>query len=100
MTTASGQGLKLKPKMVQDTKVDFRKVKDLGLSQASLGRLMGLVEGKYTMTGTDWRLANSLVPKGLAETRRRVMDDVIQHKALREALLERELLRSPRMWYP
>ncbi len=87
-------------KLVQDTMTGFMKVKGLGKGQENLGALLGLDEGKHHMTGTSWRQANTLSDAGREETRKRVVDDVVQHKALRAVLVERNLLKAPRLWSP
>jgi DNA polymerase elongation subunit (family B) len=88
-----------KPVLVSDT-MDMPKVKALGKSQENLATLFGLEAEKHHMCGTSWRQANSLTPAGRAVTRKRVVDDVIQHKQLRADLVERGLLKPPTMWRP
>lgn len=87
-------------KLTSDTKLDLVKKKDMSASQKSLAEMYGLPEGKYDMSQPKWREANRLTPEGIEQTRRRVVDDVIQHKALRERLLEANALKSPRLWRP
>jgi hypothetical protein len=87
-------------KLTSDTKIDLIKRSDISASQESLAALLGLPEPKESMSQTDWRMANRLSPEGIERTRTRVMADVIQHKALRSAMLERNLLGKPRMWRP
>lgn len=93
-------GPPLAPKLASDTKVHFPKVRALGLSQENLGVMYGLDEGKHHMTGASWRVANSLSPEGLEETRRRVVDDVRQHKALRAEMVRLGALKPPVLWKP
>lgn len=90
------------PKGVQvsDTKIALPKVKGLGMSQENLALTLGVSAEKHHMAGADWRVANALDPKGRAQARRRVVDDVIQNKQLRQVLLERGLLRPPTAWKP
>lgn len=90
----------LKPVLVSDTQADIPKVKDLGKSQDNLAETFGLSAAKFPMNGAKWREANQLDPEGRAKARKRVIDDVIQNKELREALLERGLLRAPKLWRP
>lgn len=93
-------GLELpKPVLTQDT-MDMVSIKGLGKSQENLATTFGLAAEKHHMTGASWRRANDLSPEGQAGTRKRVIDDVIQHKALREELLARGVLRTPRLWRP
>jgi len=87
-------------KLTSDTKMDLIKRSDISASQESLSALLGLPEPKESMSQTDWRMANRLSPEGIERTRTRVVADVIQHKALRSAMLERNLLGKPRMWRP
>lgn len=87
-------------KLVSDTQTDFIKRKDISASQESLGAMFGLVEDKYHMSQGKWREANRLTPEGLEQTHKRVVDDVVQHKALRAALCEAGVLRVPSIWRP
>lgn len=86
--------------LVQDTKCDLVKRKDLSASQENLASLFGLPEAKHHMTQTEWRTANRLTPEGIRNARKRVVDDVKQHMALREVLLKRKLLHPPHRWEP
>lgn len=90
----------LPPKLTCDTYADLTRRKELSASQASLAEMLGVPEAKYGMSQPAWREANRLTPEGVALTRRRVIDDVVQHRALRERLIERRLLREPRVWSP
>lgn len=87
-------------KLTSDTQADLTSVKALGKSQDNLAVTFGLSSAKHHMTGADWRRANALTPTGERLTRKRVVDDVIQHKELRAELIERGLLKTPRMWRP
>lgn len=93
-------GRPLKPVLTQDTMSDMTSVKSLGKSQDNLAVTFGLSEEKHHMTGADWRLANSLVPEGMELALVRVTNDVIQHKALRQELLNRGALGEPQLWVP
>jgi hypothetical protein len=88
-----------KPILTQDT-MDLPSVKGLGKSQQNLSETFGLAAEKHSMSGSAWRVANALTPEGQAGTRTRVVSDVLQHKQLRAELLERGLLRAPRLWRP
>lgn len=90
----------LPPLRVQDTQADLARRKDLSASQENLAALFGLPEPKHHMTQSEWRLANRLSPQGMAASRKRVVDDVVQHKAVRAELIRRSLLHSPRIWRP
>jgi len=87
-------------KLAQDTRVDLKKFQDIAKSQEALGAMLGLEWPKEHMTQSDWREANRLSIEGVRETERRVVGDVRQHIELRGALLERDLLRGPKMWRP
>jgi DNA polymerase elongation subunit (family B) len=87
-------------KLVCDTYTDLKKKSGISGSQENLAAMLGLVTPKIGMNTTKWRLANRLVPEGIQATKERVIGDVVQHKALRAALLERDLLRPPKAWRP
>lgn len=90
----------LQPKLVQDTKTLLPAARGLGLSQENLGTLYSLDEKKHHMNGHRWAVSNTLSPEGQEETRKRVVGDVRQHKALRKALLKRGYLKTPKVWRP
>lgn len=90
----------LRPMLTQDTQQDMVRRKDLSASQENLADMFGLPEAKHHMTMPEWRRANRLQVEGMAATRKRVVDDVIQHKALRGEMLKRGLLKAPRVWRP
>ena len=90
----------LGPKLTCDTKGDLVKKKDMSASQESLSEMYGLSHPKEHMSQPKWREANRLTEAGLKETRRRVVGDVRQHKALRERLLEAGALGPPKVWNP
>lgn len=87
-------------KLVQDTKIDLVRKGDLPGSQEALSAMFGLPDAKHHMDQAQWRAANRLTPAGLEQTRKRVVDDVIQHQGLRLRLIEAGALNPPRMWYP
>lgn len=90
----------LGPKLVCDTYGDLKKKTGISSSQENLSAMLGVVAPKVGMNSVKWRAANRLLPEGIEATKERVIGDVIQHKALRLALLERDMLRPPRMWRP
>jgi hypothetical protein len=96
----------LAPKMVSDTKVDLVKLSGISKSQENLGATLSYFDGnqylanKEHMSQVDWRWANRLTAEGVAETVRRVKGDVKQHKALRLALLDANVLKGPKVWRP
>jgi hypothetical protein len=96
----------LERKLTSDTKVDMVKKADLPATQEFLLETLNVrAESgkqllKYHMSQTDWREANRLSPDGLRKTRERVQSDVLSHMRLRLAMVERGMLRGPRMWDP
>lgn len=90
----------LDEKRTQDTKLDLVRKRDLSASQESLAMMYGLPEAKHHMSQPEWREANRLTPDGIKYTKKRVIDDVKQHKALREILVKNNALKSPKMWRP
>lgn len=88
----------LDQKMTQDTKLDLLKFSDIPKTQENLSDLMALAEKKLHMKQSMWREANRLTVEGLEATDKRVRGDVRQHMRLRQALLERNLLGSPKAW--
>jgi hypothetical protein len=92
--------LPLGPKLASDTKLDLIRWKDIPQSQEFLSELYGLSRPKHSMTQGAWREANRLSPSGLAQTTKRVVDDVKQHKQLRAHLIEQEVLSAPTLWEP
>lgn len=87
-------------KLTSDTKLDLIRWKDLPQSQESLAEMLRLADEKHHMSQADWRRANRLTATGKKYTQKRVVDDVIQHKAMRLKLLERKLLGPPKLWKP
>ena len=90
----------LSAKLTSDTYSDLRKRKHLSASQEALGQMYGLGWPKEHMSQPEWREANRLTPRGLNETKRRVVGDVRQHKELRQRLLQARMLHPPKMWCP
>jgi hypothetical protein len=90
----------LSEKLTSDTKLDLVKRAGISASQENLAEMYSLPHAKQHMSQIDWRAANRLTPEGIEGTRRRVVDDVIQHKALRRRLIEAGALGPPRIWRP
>jgi hypothetical protein len=90
----------LGPKLACDTKNDLVKFTDVGKSQEDLAGLFGVEAPKVSMNKLKWRSANRLSKAGIELTKLRCVGDVIQHKALRLALVERDLLSPPKTWHP
>lgn len=90
----------LAKKLVSDTKTDLVRKGDLPASQEALATMYGLPDAKKHMSQTEWRAANRLTPEGIKLTRKRVTDDVIQHKALRARLIDAGALGPPKVWSP
>jgi hypothetical protein len=96
----------LAPKMTVDTKLDLIRFSGISKSQESLGLMLAhfnsaeYLASKEHMGQDDWRRANRLSVEGVEETKRRVVGDVHQHKAMRLALHQAGLLRSPKQWRP
>lgn len=90
----------LTEKLSSDTKLDMIRRKELSVSQESLAGMYGLPHPKHHMSQPEWREANRLTPEGLRKTRKRVTSDVIQHKALRERLIQDKALHPPKVWRP
>lgn len=90
----------LSEKMTSDTKLDLVKFQQLSASQENLSEMLGISEGKFHMNQPRWREANRLTPEGIALTKKRVTDDVRQHRELRRKLIELGALKPARMWRP
>jgi hypothetical protein len=95
----------LSAKLTCDTKLDMFSKADVPATQEFLLETLHVTDvygkplKKYHMSQTDWREANRL-GLGLQKTHDRVSSDVFDHIALRQAMLDRGMLRSPRMWNP
>jgi hypothetical protein len=87
----------LTPILTQDTCTDLKKLHGIQKGQEPLSHMLEVASSKYH---PDWREANRLTEDGIAETRRRVCDDVVQHMALRKKLLDAGWLNAPKMWKP
>lgn len=97
----------LTPKMTICTKNDLVRFKGISKSQESLGMMLSHFDkkaehlaSKEHMNQDSWRRGNRLTVEGVAETKRRVVGDVKQHKELRLALVKAGLLKAPRVWRP
>jgi hypothetical protein len=100
MLKVDGTARRLGRKLTSDTRLDLVKFQDIAKSQEALAGMLGIRSPKEQMTQSDWREANRLTDRGIAETYRRVVGDVRQHVELRAALLDRELLNGPKVWRP
>jgi len=91
----------LDQKLTCDTKLDLiSKGPVFSASQENLCAMLKLPPPKVHMNTVMWREANRLTTEGLKLTTKRAVGDVIQHMALRRALVERNLLSSPTVWRP
>ena len=90
----------LDAKLTVDTKLDLVKRKDLSASQENMSSMFGIREGKAHMSNTKWREANRLTPEGLKMSEKRAAGDVRQHMAMYKIMVERNLLKAPRVWRP
>jgi hypothetical protein len=90
----------LRQQMVSDTKEDLVKYSALPKNQEFLEAIMGTAQQKYQMTQADWRAANRFTPEGIKRTHKRVTSDVRGNMQMRKELIERGLLKKPRLWRP
>lgn len=90
----------LTAKLSCDTKLDMRVKGDIPATQEYLSDILGVPLPKVHMTQKKWRDANRLTPEGLQATKERVSGDVLQHMFLRNKMVERNLLKAPRIWKP
>jgi hypothetical protein len=94
----------LGPKLSCDTKLDMFTKADVPATQEFLLETLdvrdvyGQPVRKYHMSQSDWREANRLTDRGVEKTRARVKSDVYGHIALRQAMLDRNMLKAPRIW--
>lgn len=87
----------LSPKRVIDTHGDIPRVGGLSKSQENLSEMFKIGSKKFHMNDTLWRAVARLTPYGLAEARKRVVDDVKQHDELRERL-SHDWLKASKVW--
>lgn len=87
----------LGPKLAHDTKGDLISMHGISKSQQNMAAHLddSVKEGMDT---AKWELANTLVREGRAETKRRVVGDVVQHIQFRDSLLKRHALKPPTVW--
>jgi hypothetical protein len=90
----------LSEKVAQDTLLDLTRRRDFSGSQESLAGMLGMKEAKHHMSQHDWRISNRIWEDGPSLTRKRVTDDVIQHKAMRAKLVKQGVLKPPKIWTP
>jgi hypothetical protein len=90
----------LKAKLTSDTRLDLIKKGDIPATQEYLSELLGLPVSKVAVSQHDWRQANRLTEEGLKITEKRVSGDVLQHILLREELIKRRLIGTPKIWKP
>lgn len=90
----------LGPKMTQDTLRDLVRTKGWSRSQENMSAMFDLKAPKVSMNGPAWREANRLTEKGIALTRERVIGDIIQNVEFRSNLIERGMLKAPKIWRP
>ena len=100
-TAMMEQGLPLiGPKLAHCTKSDLIQLGGISKSQENLGSMAGTTNPKMAMNQAKWRSGNRLEPLGIEEVVKRVIADVRQHVEMREWLMDRGLLRPPKVWYP
>ena len=87
-------------KLTQDTKNDLPPMKGVSKSQKNLAEMFEVPDGKLDMSVQDWRRANRLNRVGVEKAVERAVMDVSQNIALRTVLIDRGLLRPPRVWRP
>jgi len=88
----------LPEKLSQDTKLDLLTFKGLSKSQKNLAAMFDAHNEKKDMDQSMWRSANRLEPEGVLMAKERAESDVRQHMELRSDLLQRGLLKRPRVW--
>lgn len=91
---------KLGPKRTQDTKLDMIAKGGLAANQENLAGMWDLAESKFHMGDFHWREGTRLTPDGIELTRRRVVDDVKQHKHLYQHMVAEGYLKDPKVWRP
>ncbi len=90
----------LDAKLTSDTKNDLVRFSAIPKNQEFLEAMLGTTVQKLNMTQYDWRAANRFSEAGVAKTIKRVTSDVRGHMQMRAELIDRGLLRAPRMWRP
>lgn len=87
----------LGPKLVQDT-MKIVKTKGLKKGQDNLGQLFQLPAEKQAMTWQQWQ--DGYEESDWKTIKSRAASDVLQHKLMRQEMIERSWLRSPIVWKP
>lgn len=90
----------LTSKLTCDTKGDLVDRAGLSASQENLSLMLSLERDKFHMSDHNWRAVARLEPEAMLACRRRVVDDVRQHKLLRAKLTAAGALKPPRTWRP
>lgn len=83
--------------LVQDT-IRLKRTKGFKKGQDNLGRLLKTLQQKESMDWQAWEEAYEEDGWPLVESRAKT--DVIQHKQIREQMLERDWLKPPTLWRP
>lgn len=87
-------------KWTSDTKGDLIKLSGISKSQQNLGSVVDTPAPKVGMSMMDWRKANRLEPAGIELALERCVGDVIQHKQMRQELIEAGVLGPGKLWHP
>lgn len=87
----------LPARLCLDTKTDLIDVAGLSQSQENLSALKELDESKFHMHDNRWRYVARLTAEGLDLAKTRVVQDVLQHQALRASLAG---WFTPSVWSP
>ncbi len=85
------------PQLVQDT-MRIIKTKGFKKGQDNLGALLRSNQQKLSLSWQNWEDAYD--EKDWQTIKDRAVSDVIQHKEIREMMLEKGWLRKVSMWYP
>lgn len=87
----------LGPKLVQDT-MKIVKTKGFKKGQDNIGKLLRLSVDKMPLSWQEWQ--DAYEEDGWQTAIERCASDVIQHKQMRQAMLERDWLKPPTYWRP
>lgn len=90
----------MNPVMTVDTKLDVAITRGRSLSQKNLASSLWLGEEKVDVTLSEWEGFNSKDEHYREVGEDRVRQDVVQHKALYDVLLDYGWLRGPKVWRP
>lgn len=88
----------LPAKLAQDTLREIVRTTGMKRDQDNLGKFFRTPVAKTPMSWQDWQ--DAYAAKGWEMVRERVVNDVLQHKLMREAMLARGWLKPPRIWTP